>query len=327
MLKLSEKAIRTIIGNKLIKKGDKIVVGVSGGPDSVCLLNILYRLKNKFNLKLVVAHVNYGMRAKNADKDEQLVKKLASNMGLKFKTLHHASFKESIAASNVEEQFRNIRYDFFHKILREEKADSIAVAHTRNDQAETILMFFLRGAGLRGLSGMKYKQNNVIRPLLDICRSDILAYLKQNKLNFRMDITNEDISYTRNKIRHKLIPYLNKEFNPNLISTLVKNAEVIRDDYEFIDQATRVIYQVLAESKKSKIKLDLKKFLGLYSGLQRSIIRLLLEKFLGDVRGISVLDIEETLRMLKEAKEGSYRDIKGLRVLKRDGKIVVSKKN
>jgi tRNA(Ile)-lysidine synthase len=325
MKPLLNKVQQTIRKNKLIKKGDKVIVGVSGGPDSICLLHILYQLRIILKLRLIVAHVNYGYREKEADKDEKYVRELAKKLKLKCKVLQPSAFKLQSSA-NLEAQFRDIRYQFFNDILKKEKANKIAVAHTENDQMETILMFFLRGSGLRGLSGMDYKRDKIIRPLLDCLRGDILAYLKENNLRYRTDVTNEDTTYTRNKIRRKLIPYLEKEFNPNLSSTLIQNAKVIRDDYDFINQATKLIYQSLKKKRGKAIELDLKKFLRLFKALQRGILRLILAEFLKDIRGVSVLDIEETLRILKESKPGSFRDIKDLLIFKKDGKIVASKK-
>jgi len=318
-----EKFLKTIEENKLIKKGDKIVVGVSGGPDSVCLLHLLHEIKDDFSLELIIAHVNYGTRGEDSDGDEEYVRMLSQKMELHCKVLKDTRYKIQ-DTKNLEEAYRNIRYSFFENIFREEKADSVAVAHTLDDQVETILMFFIRGSGLRGLSGMEYKKDNVIRPLLDISKKEVLAYLKEKKLEYRTDITNEDIKFTRNKIRHKLIPYLEKEFNPSIKSTLVKNAEVIGDDYDFISKSARDIYTKLAQKDKEAVKINIGEFFDLNRAVQRELVRLILKYFIKDIRGISVLDVNELLRVLKEGRSGSFRDIKGLRFLKKDGNIVIS---
>jgi len=319
---LLNQAQQTIKKHQLINSGDKIIVGVSGGPDSVCLLHILQQLREEYKLDLIVAHVNYGYRGKEADKDEKYVKELAEEYKLACEVCKPT--RSDSKSSNLEASAREIRYDFFQKLLEKEKADKIAVAHNQNDQVETILMFFLRGSGLKGLSGMDHQQGKIIRPLLDCSREDILKYLKKNKLEFRQDETNKDKTFTRNRLRHELIPHLQKEFNPNLPATLLQSARAIRDDYEFIGQAIKKTYKSLVDEKANKVSLSLEKFLQLELALQRGILRHIFIEFLGDTKDISFLDLEETRRILREGKSGSYREIKGLRIAKKSGKIVIS---
>ena len=324
---LLQKIQKTIKKHKLISPNDKIVIGVSGGPDSVCLLHVLWKLQKAQNL--IVAHVNYGYRGKQADQDQKYVKNLAKRLGLKIyiKKLKINEWK-STPKKNIEAKFRKIRYDFFNDILQKEKANKIAVAHQADDQVETVIMFFLRGAGIRGLSGMSYRRNKIIRPLLDCSRSEILEYLAKNKLEYRKDVTNEDISFTRNRIRHKLIPYLEKKFNPNIKKTLFASTQIIQDDFQFIqEESKKYLRKIIAKDTKQKnsvLKLKLKQFLKLKSALQRNILRLVLAKFLGDIRDISLADLEETRRMLKQAKTGSLRIIKNLRIIKEHDKIVIT---
>ena len=318
-----DKVKKTVKEHKLINPGDKIIVGVSGGPDSVCLLHVLRQLKEEYKLDLVVAHVNYGYRGQEADKDEGHVKKLAEEYGLDYKILKPA--QSDAKSANLEASAREIRYDFFQQLLKQEKANKIAVAHNQNDQVETILMFFLRGSGLKGLSGMDYQQGKVIRPLLDCSREEILAYLKENKLEYRQDKTNKDLAFTRNRLRHELIPHLQQEFNPNLPATLLQSAKTICDDYKFIGQAVKNVYQSLVKKDGSEINVDLEKFLQLEPALQRGLLRHIFIKFLGDTKDISFLDLEETLRVIREGKPGSYREVKGLRIAKKSGKIALTR--
>ncbi|NQV13740.1 MAG: tRNA lysidine(34) synthetase TilS [Parcubacteria group bacterium] len=320
---LQDQAQKTITEHKLITPGDKIIVGVSGGPDSVCLLYFLSELQAELDLNLVVAHVNYGLRGEESDRDEIFVKKLAGKYNLPCKILHPPADQKK--STNLEANLRDIRYKFFQDLRTKEKADKIAVAHNRDDQAETILMFFLRGSGLKGLSGMDYQQGKIIRPLLDCSRQDILAYLKANKLDYHEDKTNQDTKYTRNKIRHELIPYLEKEYNSNLRETLTQASRITRDEHQLINELVKKSLQSLAQKNKDAITMPLADFLKLKKALQRGILRHIFTQLLGDTKDISALDLEETLRMLKESRPSSHRDVKGLRIAKKDGKMVINK--
>lgn len=212
---------------ELWKTGDSFIVGVSGGPDSLCLLDILTTLQKKYAFTLYVAHVNYHLRGKSSDLDETLVKKMAKQHHLPLtilsrkKTLHSAS----------EETLRTIRYAFFETLRKKHGADHIIVAHNQDDQAETLLLRLLRGAGLFGLSAMRAKNNFIIRPLIETSRTDILRYLEERSLSFREDASNTDPRYFRNRIRHELIPYLEKEFQPQTRKLLAETALLLGDDY------------------------------------------------------------------------------------------------
>src|SRR3990172_7244828 len=190
-MNLIKKIQENIFHYELFGRGAKIIIGVSGGPDSVCLLDALYKLKNKYDLRLIVAHVNYGLRGKDSDRDEQFVKNLAKKYILPIEILRSRTIKSLKNRTAISEnKLRDIRYEFFEKARGKCRANRIAVAHNLNDQAETILMRILRGTGLRGLGAIKFKSNNIIRPLLNIPRKEIIAYLRKNKIPFRLDKTN-----------------------------------------------------------------------------------------------------------------------------------------
>ncbi|MDD5490076.1 MAG: tRNA lysidine(34) synthetase TilS, partial [Candidatus Moranbacteria bacterium] len=214
--------------------GGKIVVGCSGGPDSVCLLDILRKLKDKYGLEIVVAHVNYGLRGKDSELDEKLVSNLAKKYSLPLETKKIPNTKYQIPNTISEDNLRKIRYAFFEQTRKKYKADAIAVGHNLNDQAETVLMRILRGTGLRGLSAIKFRNEKIIRPLLNVPRKEIMAYLRRNKLPFRTDKTNLGTDFTRNKIRNKFLPYIVKDYNPNIEEVLYKLSQSAADDYDFI---------------------------------------------------------------------------------------------
>ena len=203
--------------NDLWEKDSKIIVGVSGGSDSVCLLDVLNKLAPKYGFQLHIAHVNYGLRDKASDLDEVFVRKLAAKYELPLSVL---IAKKRQYSGNLESNLRKIRYDYFEELRLEIGFDNVAVAHNQDDQAETVLMRIIRGSGLNGLSAMKAKSVKIIRPLLGTSKGDILAYVKENKLKYRTDKSNADIKFLRNSIRHGLLPYLEKNFNPSIKKTL-----------------------------------------------------------------------------------------------------------
>ncbi len=321
-MNIKEKFLKTIKEQKLIKRGDSIIVGVSGGADSICLLTLLNLIKKEWKLKLGAVHINYKTRGADSEKDQKLVEKYCRQQKIK---LNIINYKKDKYSKNIEEEFRNFRYQYFETMRKKLKAEIIAVAHNQNDQAETMLMFFLRGSGLRGLSGIKYIQGKIVRPLLDISKEEIYDYLRGNQVRYREDLSNLELKYTRNKIRHVLIPLLAAEYNPNIINTLDLNRGIIADEYEFINHSAKVLFKALTKCSQDQITINLNKFFALYRSLQRELIRLVFIRLKKNIANISVLDIEEMLRVMKEGREGAERVIKGLRFKKKDGSMVVYK--
>lgn len=304
----------------LLEKDLKIVVGVSGGPDSVCLLDILSKLKNKYNLEILVAHINYGLRGSDSDKDEKVVEKLVAKYGFEIEILTVQNLK--IAEIN-ENELRNIRYNFFEKIRERNNFNIVAVAHNRDDQAETFLMRMLRGSGLQGMRSIRPKNEKIIRPLLRISREEILDYLKDTKLSYRIDKSNTDIRFFRNKIRQQLIPYLEKKYNPVIKKTLSDSVENIADDYDFIDaEAKKIQNEIVLIEKENEIDIDIFKFKKKHSAIQRQILRQLIFKIKGDLKDIQNTHIEEILKITKSAK--NKRQLKmfvGLKIERKGGKL------
>lgn len=303
--------------NDLWGKGSKIVVGVSGGSDSSCLLSVLKKLESKYDLKLHVAHVNYGLRGADSDHDEEFVRKLAEKYDIEISVLKP---KKSQYKGNLENSLRDIRYNFFEKIRKELDFDLIAVAHNQDDQAETVLMRIIRGSGLNGLSAMKAKAGFVIRPLLQTSKKDILAYLKQNKLKFCTDKSNLDERFTRNGVRHGLLPYLEKNFNPRVKQTLGQWSLAVADDYEFINQSAESFVQAVCKNKCADF-LE-KEFLKMHLSLQRQVLRNIFGKLKSDTKDIENRQIEEMLKVIKSSKSKTQKAvIGGLNISKKGDKI------
>lgn len=316
-MNLLKKIQENIFRYEIFPRGVKIVVGVSGGPDSVCLLDVLYKLKDKYDLELIVAHVNYKLRGKDSEKDEELVKKLAEKYSLPIEIKKVTSYGLQVAKS--EEHLRGIRYNFFEKIRSKRKASLIAIAHNMNDQAETVLMRILRGAGLRGLEAIKFKNENIIRPLLNISRKEIFDHLQKNKIACRIDKSNLANVFTRNKIRNQLLPHLEKEYNPNIQRTLYKLTQSIAQDYDFISRYSNAW---LAANKSLRIST----LNNLHPSIRQEVLRQALGKHNPNLREIESAHIDEILKMLKSSKNKRQKiTLKGLKIERRGDRVMIGK--
>ena len=316
-MNLVKKIQENIFHHGLFERGAKIVIGVSGGPDSICLLAILYKLINKYDLRVVVAHVNYGLRRKDSDLDEKLVKDLAEKHSLPIEVKYVTRY--ALRVSRSEEHLRQIRYDFFEKVRTKHRAGFIAVGHNLNDQAETVLARILRGTGLRGLGAIKFRNNNIIRPLLNVPRKEILAYLRKNNLRFRIDKTNLGADFTRNKIRNKLLPYLVNNFNPNIEEVLYNLSRSVADDYDFINKFS-------SEWLKTSKILSASRLSKLHPAILREVIRVAIEKYVPNLREIESGHIEEILKIVKSVKnKRQVLKLKSLKISRRGDKLTIKK--
>jgi tRNA(Ile)-lysidine synthase len=310
---LLSKVKDTIKKYNLIQKNDKIVVGVSGGPDSVTLLHLLCSLKKEFNLKLHVAHLDHGLR-KDSSNDRLFVESLAQRLNLPF-TSARVSIKELARKGSLEEIARNVRLGFLFKVAKDSKAQKIALGHNLDDQAETVLMRILRGTGLYGLSGILAKRDlygyEIIRPLILTKRKEIEAYLKQRKIKARTDSTNLKDLYLRNRIRNKLLPFLEKGYNRNIREVLSNTAESLAYDYDYLAKAAAKY------AKGPGGKIELKRLMRLHPSIRRLVIRLFILKVKGDTRRISFQHIREIEDMISNRPLNSVVDLpKGISVKK-----------
>lgn len=269
------KKIRTTISrHDLLACGDTVIVGVSGGSDSVCLLNLLIQLDD-LKLKPVIAHVNHCLRGKESQRDADFVGQLAANLGLEFELLVNnvVEFAHRSGRS-VEESGRIIRYDFFNEVSKKHNADKIATAHTLDDQVETVLMRFIRGSGIKGLAGIPYfREPNIIRPLLDISKKDIKKFLADNRIKWVEDSSNLGEEFLRNRIRLYLIPAL-KELNPNLESAIARTSEIFSQNESYISKAAAKAYKKVFKKHVNGLYIgDLRKFNKLHTYMKYSLIR------------------------------------------------------
>lgn len=307
MVDLSQKSItgkvyNEIIKNNLISAGDKIMVAVSGGADSICLLNILIELKDRLNIKLSACHFNHCLRGAESDKDEQFVRDFCSRQGIE--CVVGRADRENKYKS--EDQARKARYDFFENLLAGESVDKIVLAHNLNDQAETVLLRLIRGSGFRGLRAIPQTREKFIRPLLIISRSEIEKYLKEYHQTFRTDSTNSDMVFARNKIRHKILPKI-AEINPNIIETLGNSARIFEDDYSYLEEtATKHLADIEVEKRIKSLTLDYHGWSNLHPALKRLVLRLAIAE-ISDLTDISAKQIDEVVDVLESGHGKKYK--------------------
>jgi len=290
-----EKVRKTLERFRMLAPGDRVLVGVSGGPDSLALLHILWRLRAELDLELMVAHLDHMLRGEEAYQDACYVENIASSLGLPavIKRVDVAAYRARHGGS-LEEAAREVRYALFLKAAREGRCRKIALGHNLDDQVETVLMRFLRGSGLAGLGGIppvrRLEGVDIIRPLIEISRAEILAYCREEGLEPRWDRSNEETVYLRNKIRLELLPWLEAEFNPNIRQLLASNALLWREENEYLDREARKWYdRVTTKTEEDMVCLDLDRLQVLSPVLLRRILRRAIIGIKGD--GVDLLQV------------------------------------
>lgn len=306
---VEENFLNTIKENNLINEGDKIVIGVSGGSDSITLLYLLNKYKEKFKIKLYVCHINHKIR-KDSTIDEQYVENICEKMNVPF--YKKRVQVEQIAKENkmgTEEAGRIIRYEFFREIAKKENANKIAIAHNMNDNAETMLLNLIRGTGLLGLEGITPKENNIIRPLINSKKTDINNFCKENNIEYKIDSTNKQNIYRRNIIRNEVIPKL-EEINPNIVETLSRTSKIIKQNNTFIKETTKSEYKkithIISNEEKTHIEINLKEFNLLSENIKQNLILKAIEEIQGNTKNIEKANIDEVIQIAKRNVGGKY---------------------
>lgn len=311
---LTERVLKTIRNYEMLKPGDTVLVAVSGGQDSVFLLQALANLKTKLKLKrLVVCNLDHGLRGKESDEDSLFVKKIAEDLNLGFIHKKIDLSKNRSKDLSIEEIAREERYKFFNDAAVAVKADIIATGHTLDDQAETILMRIIKGASLKGVIGISPVREEgslkIIRPLFELEKVEIGRYLDERDAEYRIDSTNAEPIYFRNVIRREIIPFLEK-YNPRIKRALCSLAEHLREDFEFINEAKSAI-DCFARSAEGSLEIKLKDLAIQPKALQKEILRDALDKIGGEVKRLNFRHWKELEQLIKHKRKGSSVDLPG----------------
>ena len=320
---LEDKVLDTITKYNMIQDNDKVVIGVSGGPDSMTLLNILNNLKEKLNIKIYVAHINHMIR-EEADDETEYVKQFCEKINVEC-FIKKIKVEEEAKKLKIgtEEAGRNIRYESFNENEEKAKKNKIATTHNSNDNAETVLMNIIRGTSIAGLKGIeKVRDEKYIRPLIECSREEIEDYCANQKLNPKYDKSNNENIYTRNKIRNLLIPYLKKEFNPNIVEGINRLSTLATQYEQFLNKIVENEYQKLLISENNEIILDLKEFNKLDYVIKSKVILYTISKVFGKTSGIEKKHIDDIIKLCNNNIGNKYLiPKKGLKIFVKKGKI------
>jgi tRNA(Ile)-lysidine synthase len=310
MAPLLQQVQQTIQDYQMLERGQSVLVAVSGGADSMVLLHTLWQLCEPLALQLYVAHLNHQMRA-NANEDARFVEATAHQLGLQ--CICQASdvpvYQQQHKLS-PEDAARRVRYAFLRATATHLRTDRIAVGHTADDQAETVLFHLLRGSGLRGLGGIPPVRARIVRPLIRVSRADILAYARTHRLQFREDPSNVQRHYTRNRLRLDLLPVLRQHYNPRLVQSLCRTAQLLADD-EAALQAVAHQHFLAARlaSTAASIQLRIDVMTPLPLALQRRVLRAALAELIGDLQGVTATHIASVLALLRSGSGNKHVDL------------------
>ncbi len=306
---LPRRVERFITENNLFNSSGTVLAGVSGGPDSVCLLHILNSLRSSLGLDLHVAHLNHQLRGAESDADAAYVADLAEKMSLPF-TIESRDVTgyQSERGCSLEEAAREVRYGFFAEMAETLGASMVAVGHTADDQAETIIMHLIRGTGLSGLQGMRPLFEwglpgggslTVVRPLLEVTRQETELYCHELELHPRIDLSNHSPEYLRNRIRAEIMPQL-AEYNPNIVESLNRMACLIGEDIEYLNKQVSRVFDSVVEEIPEGVSLDRKAFAELPPALKRHLLRTMLGQIIGSLRDIEMVHIETIMEAMAQ---------------------------
>jgi tRNA(Ile)-lysidine synthase len=297
---------------KLLREGDKIVVACSGGPDSLALLHILARFRLEYNCSIVVAHVDHMLRGEESAMEAAFVVDFCAKRNL---ICYHTAINVPRVIMETgmsgEEAARVVRYQYLRQIAKQIGNAKIATGHHRDDQAETVLMNMLRGAGSAGIRGIQPINGDIIRPLLSVSRSEIVSYCESEQLEPRYDSSNSKLNYLRNRIRIHLLPELEKQYNSTVKDALCKTATIIGDEHDFIQLTAKNLWTQVVEECENCLFIAAEPMKLVHNAIKREIFRLVIEKKQGSLTGISFYHVETLIEMLFNGRVGSTIQLPG----------------
>ncbi|NLZ54062.1 MAG: tRNA lysidine(34) synthetase TilS [Thermoanaerobacteraceae bacterium] len=326
-MNIEKQFLKTIKKYNMVQKGDKIIVGVSGGPDSVCLLHLFNKFRDNLGIFLYVAHLDHMFRGKESEEDAHFVKALCQKWDIPFfsEKIDVPKFATKFGLS-PEDAARRVRYDFFRRVKEQINAQKIATGHNQNDHEETILMNILRGTGLDGLMGIDAVRGSYIRPLIEIPRNEIEKHLEQEDIPFRIDATNLTTDYFRNSLRLELIPLIREKYCPHLGQSLRRLSEIARRDLTFMEEATEKAGVHVIRRESGKVIIDVKRFSEQHEAIKYRLVRTAVEILSGNVKDFEIRHTKLLADFIEKALPGSMVDLpKNLQGIKEYDVFILSK--
>ncbi len=324
MKKIEQKVLKFIDEKNLIEKNDKVLIGLSGGPDSVFLLHLLKKYSKKLKIFLGALHINHLLRGKEADMDEKFCKELCKELSVQFysvrKNIKAVASKEKIS---TEEAGRKVRYKEFEKFLVKGGYTKITTAHNSDENSETVLLNLIKGSGLQGLSGIPPLRDNIVRPLLVLTKQEIINYLEYNKLKYRTDLTNFTDDAERNFLRNKVIPLIKERLNPSFSSTILKSSEVFRNINNIIKKKTDEAADKLVSKKENYISISLPELNKIETEYRSEVLRYIFKKEF-DIQ-ISFDDCNKILSLLNKQTGKSIQIFENIKVAKERTELIIHK--
>jgi tRNA(Ile)-lysidine synthase len=290
----------TIDRYHLLNQGDRLIVGVSGGVDSMVLLHLLNTARQTFNLSLIVAHVNHGLRPEESEKEIDFLQRECQRLRLPFEcgTFNAKEFQRAGKLS-LQEAARRLRFHFFEQMLQKHDAQKIALGHHADDQIETLLLRLMRGAGLQGLKGiLPIREGKVIRPLLEVWRHEIEAFAIKNHISSLIDSSNLKEDYLRNRVRLSLIPFLEKEYQPNLKKILLRTSAILREENDYLEKEAERVYQKMVQGDGESLAFQYPEYRSLHPAIQWRVIQKMLRSIYGEER--EDLEVSQMFKKLKQ---------------------------
>ena len=272
---------RTIDRYHLLDKGDRLIVGVSGGMDSMVLLFLLNAFRQEFDLSLIVAHINHGLRPDESEKEAELVLRESEKLGFPFE-YEKFDVKEFQRAGglSIQDAARRVRFHFFNSLLKKHSAQKIALGHHADDQVETLLLRLIRGSGLQGLKGMlPIREGRVIHPLIEVWRKEIESFARERGIPHFLDSSNVKANYLRNRIRLSLIPLIERDYQPKFKSVIIRTSALLKEEDDYLDKEAEEVFQKIIQEKKEAFSFRFSE----YQSLHRTIQRRLIQKFIGKI--------------------------------------------
>ncbi len=296
----------------LLRPGVSVVAALSGGPDSVALLDALLRAARKPGMTVVAAHLDHALR-KDSRADAQFCEELCDHLKVRLRSGRSRPTAAALREGGLEEAARLTRYSFLRRVAREEHASAIVLGHTLDDQAETVLMRLVRGSGALGLSAMKPWDGELLRPLLDSRRDAVMAHLKASRLPYRLDPSNTDTAFMRNRVRHELIPLLEAKFNPNIAEALGRTARTLAEEHSALREVAAQLLDRAAASSVEGTAFELSVLKSAPEGLGKTALREALRRF-GGLRSVSFIHIDRLWGLVNQGRGGSSLPLPGSRL-------------